>query len=69
LEYLGYPTQGSFTLQPFSLNPDYYVVVYGTKSGAKLITTNTVGRKGGALAITIESPDGSKWASKWFTIP
>ena len=68
-EYSGYPSQGSWQLEPYSLNTDYYVVVYGTKNGLKLTTSYTIARKGGTLAVNIESPDGSKWASKWFAIP
>jgi hypothetical protein len=51
------------------LNPDYYVVVYGTNNGVKLSTGYTVAKVRGTLAITIESPDGRKWASTWFAIP
>jgi hypothetical protein len=67
--YSGYPNKGSFQLEPYVLNTSNYVLVYGTLNGKKLLTNYTVGASGSLLAITIETPDGSRWASNWFAIP
>jgi hypothetical protein len=64
----GFPTSTSFQLEPYSLNTDYFVVAF-MNNGKKAVTGYTVGKVGGGLAITIESPNGSKWASSWFIIP
>jgi hypothetical protein len=67
--YSGYPNPGTFQLEPYTLNTSNFVVVYGTLNGKKLSTGYVVGASGSLLAITIESPDGSRWASNWFAIP
>ena len=67
--YSGYPNQGTFQLEPYTLNTSSFVLVYGTLNGKKQLTHYTVGVSGSLLAITIESPDGSRWASNWFAIP
>ena len=67
--YSGYPNQGTFQLEPYTLNTSNFVVAYGSLNGRKLVTNYSVGTSGSLLAITIESPDGSRWASNWFAIP
>jgi len=67
-DYSGFPNPTDFTLEPYTLNRDAFVVAW-TIASKKFITTYTVGKAGAGLAITIQSPDGSKWASTWFAIP
>jgi hypothetical protein len=67
--YSGYPNPGTFQLEPYTRNTSAFVIAYGTENGKKLITGYTVGSSGSLLAVTIESPDGTRWASNWFAIP
>jgi hypothetical protein len=64
----GFPSPTTFQLEPYSLNGDYFVVAYNA-GGKKTLTTYTVAKVGHGLAITIEAPNGSKWASNWFALP
>jgi hypothetical protein len=64
----GFPNPTTFQLEPYSLNPDYFVVAYSA-NGTKTLTGYTVARVGSGLAINIEAQDGSKWSSTWFPLP
>jgi hypothetical protein len=64
----GFPSSTTFQLEPFRLNNDLFVVAFSA-GGKKTLTGYTVAKVGGGLAITIEAPDGSKWASSWFALP
>jgi hypothetical protein len=64
----GFPSPTSFQLEPYSLNPEGFVVAYSA-GGAKALTGYTVAKVGGGLAINIEAPNGSKWSSTWFALP
>jgi hypothetical protein len=64
----GFPGSTQFQLEPYSLNNDYFVVAF-MNNGKKTLTGYTVAKVGHGLAITIEAPNGSKWASNWFALP
>ena len=66
----GYPTVDALQLEPYRLNPVYFVYVYANRGVRAIGNANDpVVQIGSPIAWTVQAPDGRRWATNWQAFP